>query len=98
MKKLFVLIAIVAGSLVVSTSQAQVRVQAHVGIYERDYPGYQYYSYPAWHGHYRDKYYYQHYRPVFEKEHRGYFRGRRFDRNRFERDYHRNGNRWERRH
>ena len=103
MKKLFVFLLIVCGSLAVTTAHAQVRVNAHVRVgnqaaYERDYPGYTYYSYPAWRGHYRDRYYYAHYRPVFEREHRGYFRGRRFDNNRFERDYHRHGDRWQRRH
>ena len=96
MKRLFVLFIIAAGSLIVSSAQSQVRINAQVGIYERDFPGYTYYSYPAWRGHYHDRYYYTHYRPVFEREHRGYFRGRRFDHTRFERDrrMHRNdGNR-----
>jgi len=86
MKKLFALFIIVAGSCTLTSAYSQVRVDAQIGIYERDFPGYTYYSYPAWHGHYHDRYYYQHYRPVFEREHRGYFRGRRFDHARFERD------------
>ena len=93
-----VLLMIVAGSFAVNTAKSQVRVHAQIGINERDYPGYQYYSYPAWRGHYRDRTYYSHYRATFQRQHRGYFRGRRFDHNRFERDYHRNGDRWERRH
>ena len=103
MKKLLVFLLIVAGSFAVTSARSQVRVNAHVRVgsqpeYERDFPGYTYYSYPAWRGHYRDRYYYVHYRPVFEREHRGYFRGRRFDNTRFERDYRHDGRRWHRRH
>jgi len=95
MKKLFVFFLIVAGSFTVGSAYSQVRVRAHVGtgtvIYERDYPGYTYYAYPSWRGHYRDRYYYEHYRPAFEREHRGYFRGRRFDHERYEREHHWHG-------
>lgn len=41
------------------------------------YPDAAYYNYPAWNGHYRDHFYYEHYRPVFERSHRGYYHGRR---------------------
>ena len=93
MKNLLILFLVLAGSLATTSSYSQVRVNAHVGIgtpapviYERDYPGYTYYTYPAWRGHYRDQYYYRHYRPAFEREHRGYFHGRRFDHARYEHD------------
>src|ERR1700720_3984531 len=93
MKKLFILSLIIAGSLAVNSAYSQVRVEAHIGvgipapvIYETDYPGYAYYTYPAWNGHYRDHYYYEHYHPFFEREHRAYFNGRRFDHERFEHD------------
>lgn len=56
-------------------------------VYENDFPGYVYYNYPTWNGHYRDRVYYEHYRPFFERDYRGYFRGRTFDHGRFERDY-----------
>jgi len=100
MKKLFVFFLIAAGSFIVNSAYSQARVRAHVEVgtqqpvvvYERDYPGYTYYTYPAWRGHYRDRYYYQHYRPVFEREHRGYFHGRRFDHERYEREHRRYGN------
>ena len=38
------------------------------------YPEAAYYTYPAWNGHYRDRCYYEHYRPYYEREryHRGY--------------------------
>src|SRR5882757_1448720 len=114
MKKLFVLSAVIAASLVATKSYSQVYVNAHVGFripgarvyvssgpayaapapvvyqnapvyndgyapapapvcqdgydavaYENDFPGYAYYSYPAWNGHYRDRFYYAHYRPNF---------------------------------
>ena len=93
MKKLFILSLIVAGSLAVNSAYSQVHVNVGIGappppvvVYERDYPGYTYYTYPAWHGHYRDRFYYAHYRPVFEREHRAYFTGRRFDHARYERE------------
>lgn len=34
------------------------------------YPDAAYYTYPAWNGHYRDRVYYEHYRPYYEKSHR----------------------------
>jgi hypothetical protein len=87
--KLFALAMIIAGSLAVQSASAQTHVS--VGIYERDYPGYSYYTYPRWHGHYRDRDYYDHYHYRFEREHRGYFHGRRFDHDRFERENHWHG-------
>ncbi|HZE85096.1 MAG TPA: hypothetical protein VE035_12360 [Puia sp.] len=53
-------------------------------VYENEFPGYAYYSYPAWNGHYRDRFYFAHYRPYFEREHVGYFNRGRFDHERFE--------------
>jgi hypothetical protein len=41
-----------------------------------DFPGYAYYNYPAWNGHFRDRNYYEHYRPVFMRSHPYYHRGR----------------------
>jgi len=41
-----------------------------------DFPGYAYYNYPAWNGHFRDRIYYEHYRPVFMRAHPYYHRGR----------------------
>ena len=55
-------------------------------VYENDFPGYVYYNYPAYCGHYRDRVYYEHYRPYFERDYRPYFNGRRFDHERFEHD------------
>jgi len=55
-------------------------------IYENDFPGYAYYNYPVWNGHFRDRVYYEHYRPYFYREHRGYFDRGRFDHERFERE------------
>ena len=55
-------------------------------VYEDEFPGYAYYDYPAWNGHYRDYCYYAHYRPFFERRYTGYFNGGRFDRGRFQRD------------
>ena len=112
MKKLFVLAAIVSGSLIASKSDAQVYVRGHfgrvcVGVGVPDchdpyyrgpvgygavpryeyypgaeyYPGYQYYDYPVWNGHFRDRIYYEHYRPLFFREHpyyRSFRRGRRW--------------------
>ena len=54
------------------------------GGYENEFPGYAYYAYPAWNGHYRDRFYYAHYRPYFEREHYAYFNHGRFDHARFE--------------
>ena len=89
MKKLFVLLLIIAGSLVANSAYSQVHV--NVNFYEKHYPGYTYYTYPAWHGHYRDQAYYSHYHTTFEREHRTYFTGRRFDHDRFERETHWHG-------
>jgi len=83
--KLLVLAMILAGSLAVQSASAQVHVQVN---FERDYPGYTYYSYPRWHGHYRDRVYYEHWHGRFEREHRVYFHGRRFDHDRYERESH----------
>jgi len=88
MKKLFVLCLIVAGSFAVNSASAQVRVS--VG-FETTYPGYTYYTYPAWHGHYRDQAYYAHYQPRFERAHSAYFHGRTFDHDRFEKENHWHG-------
>lgn len=86
MKKLLLLTMIVAGSFIATSASAQVHVNVN---FERDYPGYTYYTYPRWHGHYRDRVYYEHYHGRFEREHRTYFRGREFDRERWERERHR---------
>ena|ERR1700733_4709539 len=40
------------------------------------------YTYPAWNGHYHDRFYYDHYRPFFVRDHA------RFDRGFRGRDYH----------
>jgi len=85
MKKLLIVMMIIAGSLVATSAKSQVHVSVN---FERDYPGYTYYTYPAWHGHYRDRDYYEHYHRRFERRHRGYFRGREFDHDRFERENH----------
>jgi hypothetical protein len=53
---------------------------------ETDFPGYAYYDFPAWNGHYRDRFYFEHYRPVFERDHRAYFNHGGFDRARFVHD------------
>jgi hypothetical protein len=52
-------------------------------VYENEFPGYAYYDYPAWNGHYRDHFYYEHYRPFFERQYAGYFNRGRFDHERF---------------
>jgi hypothetical protein len=52
-------------------------------VYEDEFPGYAYYDFPAWNGHYRDYWYYAHYRPFFEQRYATYFNGGRFDRGRF---------------
>lgn len=98
MKKLLILTMIIAGSLVASSAYSQVRIEAQFGVTERDFPGYTYYTYPAWQGHYRDRVYYEHYRPVFYRENRRYFRHRAFDHARWERDRRRWDNRNDRRH
>src|SRR5216684_3863361 len=53
-------------------------------VYENDFPGYTYYNYPSWNGHFRDRCYYEHYRPYFERDNRGYYDRGRFDHDRFE--------------
>ena len=88
MKKLFVLCLIIAGSFAVNSASAQVHVSVN---FENTYPGYTYYTYPAWHGHYRDQVYYSHYQPRFERSHRAYFKGRNFDHDRYERENHWHG-------
>ena len=88
-QKLFLLAMIIAASLAFQSASAQVHVS--VGINEQAYPGYTYYSYPAWHGHYRDQAYYAHYQPRFERSHRAYFNGRNFDHDRYERENHWHG-------
>jgi len=55
-------------------------------VCEAEFPGYAYYSYPAWNGHYRDRFYFEHYRPFFERDHRAYFYGGHFDHTRFAHD------------
>ncbi len=122
MKKVFILTAIIAASLITTNGYSQVYVGArfgHVGfahpgfarpgfarvgfgfpvyapasvyapapvyaptpavIDYNDFPGYAYYNYPAWYGHFRDRVYYEHYRPIFMRAHpyyHGGFRGRR---------------------
>jgi hypothetical protein len=52
-------------------------------VYEDEFPGYAYYDFPAWNGHYRDYWYYAHYRPFFEQRYAGYFNRGRFDRGAF---------------
>jgi hypothetical protein len=59
---------------------------ADPSVCETDYPGYAYYDYPAWSGHYRDRVYFQHYRPFFERDHAAYFFHGRFDHSRFDHD------------
>ncbi len=56
-------------------------------VCETDFPGYAYYDYPAWNGHYRDRFYFAHYRPFFERDHRAYFDHGHFDHERFNRGY-----------
>jgi hypothetical protein len=86
LKKMFVILSLIlAGSLAANSAYSQVRVGVN---FESSYPGYTYYTYPAWHGHYRDRSYYAHYHARFEREHKGYLTGRRFDHDRFERENH----------
>lgn len=138
MKKLFILTAVIASSLIASKGYSQVFVGAHIGIRvpvprvyvgavvpgpavyapapvavynggyyaapavcEADFPGYAYYDYPAWCGHYRDRVYFEHYRPFFYRDHAAYFYHGGFDHARWEHergyayhggDYH--GRRW----
>jgi hypothetical protein len=82
--KLLVLSMVVAGALAFNAASAQV----HVTISESEYPGYTYYTYPAWNGHYRDHAYYAHYHARFYREHRKYFAGGHFDHDRFEKESH----------
>ena len=82
-KILVMLVLVVATTFAANSASAQVRVD-----FEARYPGYTYYTYPAWHGHYRDRYYYSHYHARFEREHRNYYAGRRFDHERYERESH----------
>jgi len=94
MKKLFILSLIVAGSLIANSAYSQVRIEAQFGITESAFPGYTYYTYPAWRGHYRDRAYYEHYRNRFYRQHRRYFRGRdMFDHDRWN---HRDDRNWDR--
>ncbi len=88
MKMLFILSMVLAGSLVATSAYSQVHLSVS---FEKDYPGASYYTYPAWNGHYRDRVYYEHYHPVFERDHRAYFHGRTFDRARYDREHHRGG-------
>jgi len=55
-------------------------------VYETEFPGYMYYNYPVWNGHYRDRIYYEHYRPYFYRDYRPYFNRGRFDHGRFQHD------------
>ncbi len=55
-------------------------------VYENEFPGYAYYNYPVWNGHFRDRVYYEHYRPYFQRDYRGYFDRGRFDHERFQRE------------
>ena len=63
-------------------------------ICETDFPGYAYYDYPAWNGHYRDRFYFEHYRPAFERDHRAYFNHGGFDHSRFVHDRGARRGRW----
>ncbi|WP_188934119.1 hypothetical protein [Puia dinghuensis] len=127
MKKLFILSAVIAASLIATKGYSQVFVSAHVGfripgprvyvapapvVYEQpapvydggyyaapqvcesDFPGYAYYTYPAWCGHYRDRVYFEHYRPYFERDYGGYYYGGRFDYDRCGRDHGWRGHEW----
>lgn len=86
MKKLLIIMMVIAGSLVATSAKSQVHVSLN---FERDYPGYTYYNYPRWNGHYRDEVYYRHYHTRFEREHRAYIRDRRFDHDRWSREHQR---------
>ena len=143
MKKVLILSAVIASSLIATKSYSQVYVNAHVGfrvpgprvyvapapvyaapapVYEQpeyqqpaydqpaygggyyaapevcetEFPGYAYYDYPVWNGHYRDRYYFAHYRPYFERDHRAYFYGGRFDHARWGHDHGYGGRGWAR--
>lgn len=56
-------------------------------VCEAEYPGYAYYDYPAWCGHYRDRVYFEHYRPFFYRDHAAYFYHGGFDHDRWGRDH-----------
>ena len=131
MKRLFILTAVIAASLIATKSYSQVFVGAHIGlrvpaprvylgaaipapvvyapapvyaggyyagpaVIEADFPGYAYYNYPAWGGHYRDRVYFEHYRPFFYRDHAAYFYHGGFDHARFEHEhgYANHGRRW----
>lgn len=80
---------LVGGLMVIRPAETHAQVHVSVGINEQTYPGYTYYTYPAWHGHYRDRAYYDHYHARFYREHRAYFRDHaHFDHDRFERETH----------
>jgi hypothetical protein len=122
MKKLFILTAVIAASLIATKSYSQVFVGAHIGfrvpapriyvgaaipapavyapapvyaggyyaapaVIEADFPGYAYYDYPAWGGHYRDRVYFEHYRPFFSRDHAAYFYHGGFDHARWGHDH-----------
>lgn len=57
-------------------------------VCQESYPMAEYYTYPAWQGHYRDRCYYEHYRPYFERDRRyhgnGYGNGYGRDRDRYD--------------
>ena len=55
-------------------------------VCEADFPGYAYYDYPAWNGHYHDRFYFEHYRPFFYRDHAAYFNHGRFDHDRWGHD------------
>ncbi|MHA4808277.1 hypothetical protein ACX0G9_09215 [Flavitalea flava] len=59
-------------------------------VYQESYPMAEYYTYPAWQGHYRDRCYYEHYRPNFERDRR--YHGNRWERERHEDNRDRNQN------
>jgi hypothetical protein len=63
-------------------------------VCEAEFPGYTYYDYPAWNGHYRDHFYFEHYRPLFERDHRAYFNRGHFDHTRFVHDRGAHRGRW----
>lgn len=53
-----------------------------------DYPEAAYYTYPAWNGHYRDRVYFDHYRPYYERSHRVVYERRGYDHRDYDhRDY-----------
>lgn len=59
---------------------------ADPAVCEADFPGYAYYDYPAWSGHYRDRVYFEHYRPFFYRDHAAYFYHGGFNHARWEHD------------